>query len=83
VPRPLLGTELNDGDVSSGSKNRLPRRRRTAQTSVASTFVAPSTVAVNGPQIPLVSLAATLGGGGTLHGGQILYYASQEWMHRI
>jgi Putative phage tail protein len=77
VPRPLLGDVLDgNGDVQYGvQESATTAADGTVQTSVQVSFVAPSTVAVNGPQIPLVSLAATVGTGGTLAGGQVLYYA--------
>jgi hypothetical protein len=76
VPRPLLGDQLDaNGDVQYGvQESATTAADGTVQTSVQVSFVAPSTVAVNGPQIPLVSLAATMSGGGTLQGGQTLYY---------
>ena len=45
------------------------------QTNLRVGFVAPAVAAAAGPGIPLLSLAATLGTGGTLTGGQTLYYA--------
>jgi hypothetical protein len=38
-------------------------------------FAVPPTILPGGPGVPLVSLAAAIGGGGTLAGGQTLYYA--------
>ena len=77
VPRPLLGNIID----SSGN----PEYQITESSSNSSDggvseelragFVAPSTMATGGPGIPLVSLAATIGAGGTLAGDQTLYYA--------
>lgn len=76
VPRPLLGDQLDaNGDAQFGVQESVTTADDgTVQTSVQVSFVAPSTVAVSGPQIPLVSLAATVAIGGTLAGGQTLYY---------
>ncbi len=77
VPRPLLGNMID----SSGN----PEYQITESSSNTSDggvseeltvgFVVPSTIATGGPGIPLVSLAATIGTGGTLAGNQTLYYA--------
>jgi hypothetical protein len=77
VPRPLLGDQLDgNGDVQYGVQEfATTAADGTAQASVQVSFVVPSTVAVSGPQIPLINLATNVGGGGTLHGGQTLYYA--------
>ena len=45
------------------------------QTNLRVGFVAPAVAAAGGPGIPLLSLATTPGAGGSLHGGQTLYYA--------
>jgi hypothetical protein len=77
VPRPLLGDQLDgNGDVQYGVQEfAATTADGTAQTSLQVSFVVPSTVAVKGPQIPLVNLASSVGGGGSLRGGQTLYYA--------
>ena len=77
VPRPLLGNIID----SSGN----PEYQITESSSNSSDggvseeltvgFVVPSTMATGGPGIPLVSLAARIGAGGTLAGNQTLYYA--------
>jgi len=77
VPRPLLGNIID----SSGN----PEYQITESSSNSSDggvdeqltvgFVVPSTIVTGGPGIPLVSLAATIGAGGTLAGNQTLYYA--------
>lgn len=77
VPRPLLGniidssgdTEYQITESSSNSSDGGVDEELTVG------FVVPSTIATGGPAIPLVSLAATIGTGGTLAGNQILYYA--------
>ena len=76
VPNPLLGDQLDgNGDIQYGvQESATTAADGTAQASVQVSFVVPSTVAVNGPQIPMVDLAATVAAGGTLQGGQTLYY---------
>jgi hypothetical protein len=77
VPRPLLGNILDSsGDVeyqivesSSGTSDGGVSEELTVG------FEVPSTTAMGGPAVPLVSLAAIIGAGGTLAGGQTLYYA--------
>ena len=77
VPRPLLGnvvdssgnpeyqiTESSDNTSDGGVSEELTVG-----------FEVPSTIAAGGPAIPQVSLAATIGAGGTLAGNQTLYYA--------
>ena len=78
VPRPLLGDRLDgNGDVQFGVQEfATTAADGTAETNVQVSFVVPSTVAVSGPQIPLISLVTSVGGGGTLDGGKTLYYAA-------
>ncbi|MGA2590674.1 MAG: phage tail protein [Bryobacteraceae bacterium] len=77
LPRPLLGntvdsngnyeyqiTESSNNDSDGGVTEEL-----------TAGFLVPGTTAPGGPNIPLVSLAATIGATGTLAGSQILYYA--------
>jgi hypothetical protein len=77
VPRPLLGdtvdangnleyqiTESSDNTSDGGVSEELTVG-----------FAVPSSIPQGGPGVPLVSLAATIGAGGTLAGNQILYYA--------
>lgn len=77
VPRPLLGntvdsngnlqyqiTESTDNSSDGGVSEQLTVG-----------FAVPPTIPPGGPGVPLVSLAAVIGGGGTLAGGQIFYYA--------
>jgi hypothetical protein len=47
----------------------------TVETSIIVSFDPPATVAASGPGVPLVSLSPTIGAGGSIKGGQILYYA--------
>ena len=77
VPRPLLGNIVD----SSGN----PEYQITESSSNSSDggvdeeltvgFLVPPTIAPGGPGIPMVSLAAAIGEGGTLAGNQTLYYA--------
>jgi hypothetical protein len=81
VPRPLIGTVLDEnGDVQFGVvESTAPSSDGTVETSVSISFVPPagpgSSSAVAGPGIPLLGLLPTVGTGGTLQGGQTLYYA--------
>ncbi len=77
VPRPLPGAVLNDqGDSQFGVEEAVTMAGDgSVQTDLTVGFVAPAVIAANGPGIPLLSLAATVGGGGTLKAGQALYYA--------
>jgi hypothetical protein len=77
VPRPLLGNTVDSNgnpeyqvaESSSNSSDGGVNEELTVG------FVVPSTSVTGGPGIPLVSLAATIGAGGTLAGNQLLYYA--------
>jgi hypothetical protein len=77
VPRPLLGTVLDaGGNIQFGvEESATTAGDGSVQTNLRVGFVTPAVAAVMGPGIPLLSLAATVGTGGTLHGGQTLYYA--------
>jgi hypothetical protein len=77
VPRPLLGTVLDaEGNIQFGvEESATTAGDGPVQTNLRVGFVTPAVAAVAGPGIPLLSLAATLGTGGTLQGGQTLYYA--------
>jgi hypothetical protein len=77
VPRPLIGNVLDDrGDIQFGVEESVTTAGDgSVQTNLRVGFVVPAVAAAGGPGIPLVSLAATLGSGGSLHGGQTLYYA--------
>ena len=77
VPRPLLGSELDDdGDVQFGiEETAATSSDGTVETSLAASFVAPAVAVGVGPGTPMVSLAAEVAAGGTLAGGQTLYYA--------
>jgi hypothetical protein len=77
VPRPLTGNVLDDqGDIQFGVEESVTMAGDgSVQTNLRVGFVAPAVAAAGGPGIPLLSLAATPGTGGSLHGGQTLYYA--------
>ena len=80
VPRPLIGTVLDDnGDVQFGVvESSTTSSDGTVETSVSVSFVPPAgpgSSPVAGPGIPLLGLVPTVGTGGTLTGGQTLYYA--------
>jgi hypothetical protein len=77
VPRPLLGNIIDSGGTLeyqiAESSNNSSDGGVNEELTVG--FVVPSTIATGGPGIPLVSLAATIGAGGTVAGNQTLYYA--------
>jgi len=77
VPRPLVGSVVDaTGDIQFGvSESSIILSDGSVSTKVSVSFTPPATVATSGPAIPLLSLAAEVGGGGTLAGGQTLYYA--------
>ena len=77
MPRPLLGNIVDSsGNIEyqiTESSNNTSDGGVDEELTVG--FVVPSTTVAGGPGMPLVSLAATIGAGGTLAGGQTLYYA--------
>jgi hypothetical protein len=81
VPRPLIGAVLDDnGDVQFGVvESTAGSSDGTVETNVSVSFVPPAgaggSSAVAGPGIPLLGLVPTVEAGGTLPGGQTLYYA--------
>src|ERR1022692_346457 len=77
VPNPLLGTVLDaEGNIQFGvEESATTSGDGSVQTNLRVGFVAPAVAAVGGPGIPLLNLAATLRSGGSLAGGQTLYYA--------
>jgi hypothetical protein len=81
VPRPLIGTVLDEnGDVQFGVvESAVTSSDNTVETLVSVSFVPPAGAGVGspvaGPGIPLLGLVPTVGTGGTLKGGQALYYA--------
>ncbi len=77
VPCPLPGNVLDDrGDIQYGvEESVITASDGSVQTNLRVGFVAPAVAAASGPGIPLLNLAATVADGGSLHGGQTLYYA--------
>ena len=80
VPRPLVGTVLDEnGEVQFGVEESVATSSdNTVETSISVSFVPPAgrgSSAVAGPGIPLLGLVPAVGTGGTLQGGQTLYYA--------
>jgi len=83
-PKPLLGSVVDaNGLVEFGiAETDTTSSDGTMQANLAVSFVTPAAAAVAGPGVPLVSLAATIGTGGTLAAGGVLYYASPAWTRR-
>jgi hypothetical protein len=77
LPNPLLGSVVDsNGNVQFGIVEAAATNTDgTVEASVIVSFLAPATVVSTGPGIPLVSLSATIGSGGSLTGDQVLYYA--------
>jgi hypothetical protein len=81
VPRPLIGAVLDEnGDVQFGVvESTAASSDGTVEASVSVSFVPPAGAGASspaaGPGIPLLGLVPTVGTGGTLKGGQTLYYA--------
>ncbi len=77
VPRPLPGNVLDEqGEIQFGVEESVTTADDgSMQTDLRVGFVAPAVAAAGGPGIPLLNLAATPGAGGSLNGGQTLYYA--------
>jgi hypothetical protein len=77
VPRPLLGNIVDSNgnpeyQIAESSSNTSDGG---VDEELTVGFLVPSTTITGGPSMPLVSLAATIGAGGTLAGDQTLYYA--------
>jgi len=77
LPKPLMGSVLDtNGNIQFGVEETAIRNSDgTVETSVTVSFIAPAVAAGAGPGVPLLSFAPTIGTGGTLNGGQTLYYA--------
>jgi hypothetical protein len=77
LPNPLLGSVVDsNGNVQFGIvETAATNSDGTVEASVIVSFIAPATVVSTGPGVPLVSLSATIGSGGSLTGDQVLYYA--------
>jgi hypothetical protein len=78
LPRPLTGSVLDgNGNLQFDvEENATQAPDGTVNLTVAVGFVAPGKVSTSAPSLPIVSLSAnTIQSGGTLVGGQILYYA--------
>lgn len=76
VPKPLLGNTLDaNGNVEFGiTEVAVTNSDGTVEEDVIVSFVVPTVPSSPGPAAPLVSLACTVGTGGSLQGGQTLYY---------
>jgi hypothetical protein len=76
IPKPLMGTVLDaNGNVQFGIVETAEMSSDgTVETDVTVSFAVPTVPSTKGPPMPLVSLASTVGSGGSLLGGQTLYY---------
>jgi len=77
VPKPLLGSVLDtNGDIQFGIiESEVMNSDGTAATNVSVSFTLPAIASAAGPGMPLISLVAAVSSGGSLKGGQTLYYA--------
>jgi hypothetical protein len=81
VPRPLIGSTIDGGgNMQFGiSETDSTNSDGSVETNLSVSFVAPSKPSAGSgttpPNAPLIDLIATVGTGGTLTGGQTLYYA--------
>jgi hypothetical protein len=77
VPKPLMGTVVDaNGEVQfSVDESATTSTDGTVEANVTASFLAPAMSAGAGPGIPMLSLSPLVGVGGSLKGGQTLYYA--------
>jgi Putative phage tail protein len=76
TPNPLVGTTIDqNGNVEFGIvETATSNSDGTVQEELTVSFEVPTVPTGQGPPAPLVSLACTVGTGGTLQGGQTLFY---------
>jgi hypothetical protein len=77
IPRPLLGSMLDgNGNVQFGIvESDTTSGDGSVQSVVTVSFISPARQTATGPGVPLVGLTPLVGPGGTLKGGETLYYA--------
>ena len=78
LPRPLVGTVLDENAIEQFgvTETVTPLSDGGFQVNLSAAFTVPAAQAASWPNIPLVSLSPTIATtGGTLAGGQTLYYA--------
>lgn len=77
LPNPLMGSVVDgNGNIQFGVvETATTNSDGTIETTVTVSFMPPAAAASGGPGIPLVNLSPTIGAGGTITGGQTLYYA--------
>ncbi|MBZ5623797.1 MAG: hypothetical protein LAQ69_34610, partial [Acidobacteriia bacterium] len=77
LPRPLMGAVLDaNGNIQFGvAESVTTSSDGTVEATVTISFVSPAIAQPSTLGVPLLSLAVTLGTGGTLKGGQTYYYA--------
>jgi hypothetical protein len=77
IPRPLMGSTIDgNGNPQFGiTETDATASDGTMQASVTASFVLPAPVTATGPGVPLIDLAPTIGTGGSLRSGQVVYYA--------
>jgi len=77
APLPLVGSVVDaNGDVQFGvEETAATNSDGTVEASVTVSFVPPAAAVAAGPGMPLVNLSPAISTGGTLKGGETLYYA--------
>lgn len=77
VPRPLVGsaTDANGENQLGITEDSSPQSDGSVETSVSVSWIQPAGSGPTGPGIPLVSLINSVAAGGSLAGGQALFYA--------
>ncbi|PWU04188.1 MAG: hypothetical protein C5B51_17205, partial [Terriglobia bacterium] len=76
TPRPLIGDVVDEnGELQFGVEELAATNSDgTAEANASVSFVLPGSVSASGPGMPLLNLVTSVGGGGSLAGGQTLYY---------
>jgi hypothetical protein len=77
VPRPLVGsvTDANGQNQFGIAESSSPQSDGSVETNLSVSWIPPGVSGAAGPGIPLVSLASGVTAGGSLAGGQALFYA--------
>jgi len=76
IPRPLLGSVLDsNGNIQFGVVESATSSGGGVDSMATVSFIAPTLQTTTGPGVPLVGITPIIGVGGTLKGGETLYYA--------
>ena len=73
TPRPLIGSLVDaNGEIQFGIEQTVSSDG--TDTGLSVSFTLPTAIGTTQPGIPLLNLLATMSAGGTLKGGEVLYY---------